>query len=546
MKETTETHNQTEEDCEVKIPNCREKVEVYQSQESNDISPKATESNDNLEKGQSHKEGLNRSLESRHIQMISIGGVIVGTGLFLGTAISLSQGGPLGLFLGYLIFGSVIWNVMCSLGEMVSHLPVEGGHVTLAGRFVNPSLSFAVGWNYWYTWAIILPAELSASAILINYWTKAVNNAVWITLFLIVISLINIGGARAYAEFEFWFASIKVVAIVGLIILGLVIDAGGGPNHDHIGFRYWRNPGPFTQYLGIKGPFGRFLGFWTVLIQTAYAYNGCEITAITAGEAKNPRKSLPSAIRGVALRIGIFYLLGTFVIGLLVASDDPRLKLNSHDAASSPFVIAIQNANIKFLPSIINAALLTSTWSAGSSNVYISSRTLYSLARSGNAPKFFRKTTSWGLPWPAVIVSISFGVLGYLSLQNGAGVVFGWFASMNGVCGLITWITILITYIRFDAGVRHQKIDRAQFPYRSRFRTIGAYYALSMCALTLIFNAYGVFIAGNWQTGSFFTGYFPIFLFITYYIANVYYRKRKGLRFKHLKVEEMVNFKLAL
>lgn len=425
--------------------------------------------------------------------------------------------------------GTVVWNVMASLGEMISHLPIAGGHVTLAKRFVDPSLSFAMGYNYFYNWAIVLPTEISASAVLVNYWTQAVSNAVWITLFLFIVGLINLGGARFYAEFEFWFASIKVVTIVGLIILGIILDAGGGPDHDPIGFRYWNDPGPFVQHLGVEGSFGRFLGFWSVLIQAAFSYIGTEITAITAGEAKNPKKSLPSAIRGVAVRICIFYILGTFIIGLLVPSNDPRLNLNSHDAASSPFVIAIEKSGIKTLPSIINACLLSSAWSAASSDLYTSSRALYGLALAGNAPKVLQKTTSWGLPWVALAVSFAIGFLSYMSVGVGsAGEVFGWLSNMSSVTGLLTWVGILITYLRFDAGVKAQNINRDQFPYKSSLRSAGAIYSLVMCCLILLFNSYSVFVNGHWDTATFVTGYLPILVAFICYFGSKYYYKRIG------------------
>ncbi|PLW13958.1 hypothetical protein PCANC_13978 [Puccinia coronata f. sp. avenae] len=482
---------------------------------------------------------LHRSMKSRHIQMISIGGVI-GTGLFLGTAQSLANGGPLGLLMGFLVMGTVVWNVMASLGEMVAHLPIAGGHVTLANRFVDSSLSLTMGYNYFYNWAIVLPAEISASAILVNYWTKSVNNAVWITIFLIIVALINLGGGRFYAEFEFWFASIKVVTIVGLIILGIILDAGGGPDHDAIGFRYWRNPGPFVQHLGIEGSLGRFLGFWSVLIQAAFSYIGTEITAITAGEAKNPKKSLPSAIKGVAVRICVFYILGTLIIGLLVPSNEPRLNLHSHDAASSPFVIAIEKSGIHSLPSIINAALLSSAWSAASSDMYTSSRALYGLALAGNAPAVFKRTTSWGLPWVCLIVSFIFGLLAFMSVgSDGAGQAFEWLSNMSSVTGILTWVGILITYLRFDAGVKAQNIDREQFPYKSYLRTGGAIYGLVMCCLILLFNSYSVFIHGHWDTATFITGYLPIVVAIAMYFISKYMTKRQGGRSTILGVHEM-------
>ncbi|PLW16975.1 hypothetical protein PCASD_10902 [Puccinia coronata f. sp. avenae] len=482
---------------------------------------------------------LCRSMKTRHIQMISIGGMI-GTGLFLGTGESLANGGPLGLMMGFLIMGTVVWNVMASLGEMVSHLPVAGGHITLAKRFVDSSLSLTMGYNYFYNWAIALPAEISASALIINYWTTDVNNAVWIALFWIIAGLINLGGARSYAEFEFWFSSIKIVTMVGLIILGIILDAGGGPDHDAIGFRHWRKPGPFVQYLGIEGALGRFLGFWSVLIQAAFSYIGTEIFAITAGEAKNPKKSLPSAIKGVAVRICIFYLLGTFIIGLLVPSDALRLHLHSHNAASLPFVIAIVNSGTKHLSTVINAVLLLSTCSAASSDIYISSRALHGLALAGNAPLILKRTNTWGVPWLCLLVSFTIGLLAFSSVgSDGAREVFGWLSTMTSVSGKLTWVGILITYLRFDAGVKAQNMNRDRFPYKSYFRTSGAIYSLVICCLILLFNSFSVFIKGHWNTATFITGYLPLVVAITIYLISKHYTKWKGGRATIVGLHEM-------
>ncbi|KAI5477843.1 Dicarboxylic amino acid permease [Pseudohyphozyma bogoriensis] len=218
-------------------------------------------------------------------------------------------------------------------------------------------------------WTLTLPAELNAAAVLISYWTD-LSSFYFIAICLAVTVVINLGGTRVYGETEFIFASIKVITIVGLIILGIVLDAGGGPTHEVIGFRNWKAPsGPFQQYLGIEGAWGRFLGFWAVLVQAAFSFQGTEIAAITAGEAIDPRRTLPKSIKRVYLRILLFYILGTFVIGLLVNATDSRLNLSSGTAVSSPFVIAIQDAGIKILPGIVNAAILSSAWSAASSNL---------------------------------------------------------------------------------------------------------------------------------------------------------------------------------
>ncbi|KAL0950947.1 hypothetical protein HGRIS_007699 [Hohenbuehelia grisea] len=468
---------------------------------------------------------LVRQLKNRHIAMISIGGVI-GTGLFLGTATALRNGGPIGLLLGYMAVGSICWSVMVSLGEMVAYLPIAGGHIKLAERFVDPAFSFTMGWNYWYNWTIILPAELSAASVLIGYWNKEINPAVWITVCLIVVIAINMCGAGVYGEAEFIFASIKVITIVGLIILGIVIDLGGGPNHDRLGFRYWKNPGPFVQYDNIAGSKGQFLGWWAVMTQAAFSFIGTEIVAIAAGEAKNPRRNLPKAIKRVYIRILLFYIGGTIIIGLLVPSNANGLNLNSGDAASSPFVIAISNAGIKALPSIINACLLTSAWSAASSDLYTSSRALYGLAVAGNAPKIFLRTSRSGLPYVSVIFCAAFSGLAYMGINAGSGKVFNWFANMTAIAGLLTWSGICVTYIRFHKGFRAQGFDRSKLPYASKLQPFAAWYGLIFSLVICFFSGWAVFLRGRWDQATFVTNYFPLMLFPVLYICAKYFYRQ--------------------
>ncbi|GAA6030152.1 hypothetical protein JCM8097_009289 [Rhodosporidiobolus ruineniae] len=466
------------------------------------------------------KEELKRQMSSRHVALISIGGAI-GTGLFLGTATALRNGGPLGLLLGYSTMGFLVFAVMSILGELASHLPIAGGVVTYAARFVNAPFGFICGWWYWYCWALALPAELSASAVLISYWDTNTNPAVYISVTGAVAIVINFGGARAYGEMEFWFASIKVITIVGLIILGVVLMAGGGPSGEVLGGKYWVDPGPFTQYLGIEGGLGRFLGYWTVLTQAAYSFIGSEVVALAAAEAKNPKKTIPSAIKKVWIRIVCFYVLGVWVVGMLVPSNDSRLNLGTGTAASSPFVIAIKDSGIKALPSVINAALLTSAWSAASSDLYVSSRALAGLALQGNAPRCFARTNSWGVPWLSVAAGIAVAFLAYMSCGAGtAGQVFGWFTNMTSVAGLLIWWSICLIYLRFYYAAKKQGFDRSELVYRAPLQPYLTYFTMVMLSLVLFFTKFTVFVNGHWDTADFVTSYLPIILFpVIFFVA---------------------------
>jgi amino acid transporter len=471
--------------------------------------------------GESNQVPLQRKLKNRHIAMISIGGVI-GTGLFVGTADSLMYGGPVGMLLGYIVMGSIVYCVMITLGEMVAFLPIPGGHIKLAERFVDPAFSFTMGWNYCYSWMITSPTEISAAALLINYWNQTVNNSVWVVMCLVVVLTINMLGAGAYGEAEFIFASIKVITITGLIILGIAIDLGANSNHDRIGFRYWKNPGPFVQYDGIEGAKGRFLGWCAVLMQAAFSFIGTEIVAIAAGEAKNPRRTLPKAIRRVYIRILLFYIGGTLVIGLLVPSNNPLLKLTS-STARSPFVIAIEAAGIKYLPSIVNACLLTSAWSASSSDLYTASRAIYGLAASRNAPKFFLKTTRNGLPYVAVLFCASFSLLAFMAVSTSAGSVFLWFSNMTAVAGLMTWFGISVTYLRFYKGMQVQGIDRKTLPYYTNLQPYAAWWGAVSTITICVFSGWYVFLKGNWSTVTFVTNYILLITWPILYIGALFY-----------------------
>lgn len=295
---------------------------------------------------------------------------------------------------------------------------------------------------------VSLPAELVAAAILVDFWSS-INNAVWITIFGLLLIASNSILVRIYGELEFFFASLKILLIVGVNIMALVIVCGGGPDHHTYGFQYWRRPGPLVQYLGIEGSTGRFLGefffkrewswvelsywlptncfslslslflstgFWTVFNNAVYAYSGIENVSLPASETSNPRRNIPIAAKRIFWRVGIFYMLSIFMVGLVVPSTDENLLNSSGTAAASPFVIAASRAGIKIVPSIINAVVLTSAWSSGNSGLLNSSRTLYGLAQEGRAFKIFKRTNRLGIPYVAVGFMSLFICLGYMTL----------------------------------------------------------------------------------------------------------------------------------
>ncbi|KAF8971963.1 hypothetical protein BGZ46_010222 [Entomortierella lignicola] len=465
---------------------------------------------------------LARGLQSRHIQFLALGGAI-GTGLFVGSGAILAQSGPAPLFMGYLSMMFVVWNVMNNLAEMVVYLPMRGITVPyFVGRFLDPSLAFTIGWNYWYTYAMLIAAEATAAGIVIDYWGLPVNIAVWITIVLVVMLLLNIIAVSFFGEAEFWFASIKLITICGLIILGIVIFFGGGPTQDGIlGFHYWKTAGAFVPYRA-EGSTGRFLGYWHAFITAGFAFiTSPELIAIAAGETIDPRRNIPKAARRFVWRLAVFYGISSLLIGILVPSNDPNL-LGASNASASPFVIGIERVGIPVLSHIINAAILTSAWSAGNSFLYSGSRILYSMSLNGQAPKLFSATNRNGVPYAAVLFTWCFGLLAYLNVFNAGAVVFNWFVSISTISGFIAWIIVMITYLRFRrAMIFNNLLD--SLPYKTRFQPYATYVVLVIVSLLTITSGFQTFMP--FSAKDFVASYITIPVFLVLYIGHkIYYR----------------------
>lgn len=347
-----------------------------------------------------------------------------------------------------------------------------------------------------------MPVEVSAAAILIGYWNDSITPAAWITLILGLIIFLNVFGVAIYGEAEFIFASLKIITIVGLLILALILDLGGGPNRDRLGFRFWHEPGAMKEYHS-KGSTGRFLGLFSVFVNAAFSYAGVEFVAVAAGESKNPRKNIPKAVRRIFWRILFFYSLGALAVGVLVPYDDDKLLSAQsggvHTAAASPWVIAIQRAGIPVLPSIINAVILTSATSSGNAFLFAGARYLYALAENHQAPKIFLHTTKSGLPLYCVLFTALFSPLTYLSVSSGPNQIFLWFQSLTTMATLLTWVSICIAYLHFHQVLKHHGIDRQSLVFRAPFQPYGTWMALAFFLIIIIFNGFAVFY--SWQLG---------------------------------------------
>jgi len=264
-----------------------------------------------------------------------------------------------------------------------------------------------------------------------------------------------------------------------------------------------------------------------VLINAAYSFLGTEILGMTAAEMQNPSINIPKAIRGVWVRILLFYIIGVFILGMICPSDNADLVTNTGTAASSAWVIAIRISGIKALPSIANAAFLTSAWSAGSSDLYTSSRALYGLAKTGQAPKIFAKVNRRGTPIYAVGLSTIFALLSYMGVSSGSSRVFGWFSNMSSVSGMFNWLGICITAIQFRKGLKAQGIAPSNLPWYSSLQPYAAYWGALWTGLIILFADWSVFLKGNWDHASFITNYLPVPVFFILYFGYKFWFKTK-------------------
>lgn len=359
----------------------------------------------------------------------------------------------------------------------------------------------------------------------------------------------NIFVVSWYGESEFWFASIKIIAIIGLIILGVVLFFGGGPNHDRLGFRYWQHPGAFKEYAA-SGSTGRFLAFWTALVRSGFAFIlSPELVILCAGETEAPRRNIPKAAGRFIYRLSVFYILGSLVISIIVASNDPQLlqavSSGKTNAGASPFVLGIQRAGIKGLNHVINAVILTSAWSAGNSFLFAGSRSLYSLAITGQAPSIFRTCNKRGVPWVAVLFSASLACLVYLSVSAGSAAVFNWFLNLTTISGFIAWICIMMTYLvsssppptletywpsltpypqRFRKALAYHSVLE-QRPYKTVFQPYMTYFTLVFLVVLTLTNGFQIFFPGKFSAANFLAAYITLPIFIVLYLGHkIWYR----------------------
>ncbi|KAI1336372.1 amino acid permease/ SLC12A domain-containing protein [Xylariaceae sp. FL0016] len=482
-----------------------------------------------------------RGLSPRHVQLMAIGGSI-GTGLWVGIGSVLSEAGPLSLVLGYMFWGLLyVWPLNLCVAEMCAYLPIRGTIFELGSRFVDPALGFAMGWTYFFAGTMLVCVEYSAVATVMQYWLPDVNPAAWIAMAMGCCFLLNVVAVKWYGESEFIMASTKVLLLIGLCLLTLITMCGGNPHHDAYGFRNWGNGNYMHEYY-TTGNTGRFLGWWEVVIYAGFTIAGPDMIALAAGEIQNPRRTIPRVARMIFYRLVGFYVVGVLCVGILTSSRDPGLlgaiENGEPGAGASPWVIGIKNLGISGLPDLINACILLSGWSCGNAYLYSSSRTLYGLARDGQAPKIFAKCTKDGVPILAVSAVSLITCITFLVSSNSAVEVFFWFVDLTTTALIMAYTMMLVAYLGFYHARRAQGLDPASLPYLAPWAPYSTYLALLLGVLALIFVGFDAFVP--FDVRSFITSYFAvgfaIFMFVLWKVL-------KRTKFVHPRDADLVSGK---
>ncbi len=390
---------------------------------------------------------LARNLRNRHIQLIALGGTI-GVGLFLGSAQAIHNAGP-ALVLSYGVGGIAIFFIMRALGELLTYRPVAGSFAAYADEFCGPFAGFITGWSYWFLWVVMAMAELTAIGIYVRFWIPSMPQWLPPLVALGVLYGANLIAVRAFGELEFWFALIKIVTIVALIVAGL------GVILFHVG--NFGAQASFTNLWSHGGflPFG-MLGVLLTLQMVMFAYSGVELIGVTAGEAENPAVVLPRATNGIIFRILLFYIGALVVIMALV-------PWNELSPDASPFVFVFQKLGIPAAAGIINVVVITAAASSCNSGIFSTGRMLYSLACRGQGPRAFAAVSHRKVPAAGIHVSAAVMLIGVFLNYEVPKHVFLWVTSVSLIGTLWTWGIIMVAHLGYRRAVREGRVATASF-----------------------------------------------------------------------------------
>lgn len=418
---------------------------------------------------------LSRSMKSRHLFMLSMGGVI-GTGFFIGSGYAIGEAGPLGAISAYLFGGLVMYLVMVCLGELSVVMPVSGSFQAHAERFIGPATGFMIGWTYWMSWAIYVGLEFIAAGLLMARWFPGVPVWVWCAVFIALLFGINALTTRSFAETEYWFAAIKVFAVLFFIVIGGAAIFGLIPIQGQ--------PAPMLTNFTSDGFFPTgFMGVFISMMTVVYAFMGTEVMGVAAGETEEPEKNIPRAIRTIIVRIFVFYILSTFVLSAIVPWQEAGIL-------ESPFVTVFDMIGIPYAADIMNFVILTAILSVGNMGLFACSRILFSLSQSGHAPRVLGKVNKRGVPMNALLVTLAFALLSLLSSVVAEETLFIALLAISGVGGIVTWMAIAWAQYRFRRKFIADGGNLSDLKFKAPLFPLIPIVCLIMCVGLVVFTAF--------------------------------------------------------
>ncbi len=418
------------------------------------------------------EETFRRKMESRHIVMLSLGGVI-GTGLFLSTGYTLEQAGRIGTILSYLVGALAVYLVMLCLGELAVHMPETGAFHSYATKYIGSGTGYTVAWLYWLTWTVALGSEFTAAGLLMQRWFPDVPVWMFSGVFVVMILGINVLTVRLFAEVEFWFSAVKVLTILVFIVLGTAAIVGFLPLADG-------SQAPLLAPLTEGGlfPNGAFAILMTMLAVN-FAYSGTELIGIAAGEAVDPKRTVPLAIRTTIFRLVLFFVGTIIVLAILLPND-------SKGVLESPFVAVFERIGLPFAADIMNFVIMTAILSAANSGLYAASRMLWSLSDQRMITPFFSKLNTSGVPTRAVFFSMLGGLLALFSSVYAPGSVYIALVSISGLAVVVVWMSISASQFMFRRRYLQEGNDLSDLVYRTPWYPLVPIVSFLMCLASLI------------------------------------------------------------
>ncbi|WP_454812457.1 amino acid permease [Paenarthrobacter nitroguajacolicus] len=418
--------------------------------------------------------GLRRSMGPRHLIMIAMGGVI-GSGLFLSSGYTISQAGPLGAVIAYLVGAFVVYLVMACLGELAIAYPVSGAFHIYASRSIGPATGFATAWLYWLCWAVAIGSEFTASGLLMQRWFPDIEVWVWCLVFAAMLFGFNAFSSKFFGESEFWFSIVKVGAIIALIVFGGAALFGFHPlsesnNHPFLLENFNTSGGLFPN---------GFTGVLVTALAVFYAFSGSELIGVAAGETKDPAKNIPKAMRSTVIRLLIFFVGAIAVIAATVPFDQVGLD-------ESPFVTVFSSVGIPFAADIMNFVIITALLSAGNSGLFSCARMLYSLADEGHAPRALKRLTRRGIPLIALSVSMVGGLASLVSSVAAPETVYLALVSIAGFAVVGVWMSITASHFFHRRAFVRNGGRVADLAYKAPLFPLVPILAFALCLVSLV------------------------------------------------------------